>query len=117
MLSDRPIEYFVKRGFEGPYRSWLKFNGIDVLDSQTEGKTFESVFPNHVYGVEESIDLIVNEIRKSGPYDGVITFSQGSIMFRTLYRVVHEIERDKYQDIRSTFPRFHIGVSEVVFVF
>ena len=46
-----------------------------------------------------------------------MAFSEGCVLFRTLYQIVFELDKEKYKDIASHFPRFHIGVSEVVFDF
>ena len=52
--------------------------------------------PKIKLGIEKSCELIVNEIRQNGPYDGVMAFSEGCIIFRTLYQIVFELDKEKY---------------------
>ena len=48
----------------------------------------ERYAPTTVNGVEESVKVVVDAIKNAGPFDGVISFSQGSIFFRHLMRIL-----------------------------
>lgn len=61
--------------------------------------------------MEDSINYVLNEIKEHGPFDGVLSFSQGSIFFRHLYRVTHDIDSASYADVKDSIPRFIISVA------
>ena len=68
-----------------------------------------------VYGIDESIVHVLQEMKAHGPFDGVLSFSQGSIFFRHFYRVLHDIDTEGYAEYLSDpackFPQFIISVS------
>ena len=84
-----------KLGFEGPFKAW--FAPIPISHNRVEKELNnyigtheplpEGLKYNIFTGIETSIDYVVDAIRKEGPFDGVISFSQGSAMFRVLNAV------------------------------
>ena len=72
---------------------------------------------NVVYGIEESIRYVLEEIKTHGPYDGFLTFSQGSIFMRHMYRVLNDIDNKTYQHVLedTPFPSFIISVAGLYF--
>ena len=61
-----------------------------------------------MFGAEESVKYILEEMKTHGPFDGVLSFSQGSIMFRHLYRIVTDLDSASYPDVH--LPSFVISV-------
>ena len=72
---------------------------------------------NVAYGIDESIRYVLEEMKQHGPYDGFLTFSQGSIFARHMYRVIHDIDKKTYEkDLEQTpFPPFIISVAGLYF--
>ena len=68
------------------FKSWLKFHSWLPSDEQK----FES--PDVVFGHEESVDYLVDVLKSQGPFDGVLCFSQGGIIFRHFHRITQEID-------------------------
>ena len=98
------------------FKSWLKFHSW----LPTEEQKFES--PDVVFGHEESIDYLVDIMRSDGPFDGVLCFSQGGIIFRHFHRITQEIDPEAFalqgaSDGRQKFqmPKFMISVASPVF--
>ncbi len=54
-------------------------------------------------------------MNEHGPFDGFLTFSQGSIMMRFLYRFIYVVDPDRYASRLEKFPSFHISVAGPVF--
>ena len=77
--------------------------------------------PNEVYGLEESVAHLIDAIKLQGPFDGVIGFSQGGIIFRHFHRITQEIDRKSFESpIDSSkqvfeMPKFMISVASPVF--
>jgi hypothetical protein len=70
-----------------------------------------------VYGLEDSVRYVLEEMKQHGPYDGFLTFSQGSIFVRHMYRVMHDIDKKTYEKELETspFPRLLISVAGLYF--
>ena len=75
-----------------------------------------------VFGHEECVDYLVDIMRSEGPFDGVLCFSQGGIIFRHFHRITQEIDPQAFalpgvSDGRQTFqmPKFMISVASPVF--
>ena len=67
------------------FRSWLKLPRLETEP------------PNVAYGLEESVDYLVNILRTHGPFDGVLAFSQGGIIFRHFHRITQEINPEAFR--------------------
>jgi hypothetical protein len=48
---------------------------------------------------------------KNGPFDGVLSFSQGSIFYRHLYTIVNHIDPESYNYVKDLLPKFLISIS------
>ena len=118
--EDAPPRELQKKFFpEQPsakFKSWLKFHSW----LPTEEKKYES--PDVVFGHEECVDYLVDIMRSEGPFDGVLCFSQGGIIFRHFHRITQEIDPQAFalpgaSDDRQTFhmPKFMISVASPVF--
>lgn len=97
---------------------------INILESQRvwyNAKCTESTYD----GLEESIDYVINHIKTKGPYDGIIGFSQGSLvasiilkrqpnLFRYFISISgYKPKDDNYKSLYSIeyltdFPSLHI---------
>ena len=71
-VPEEPPKVLVEKGFPLPFKSWLKIG--EWRTNQETGEE-ERHSPNIVYGVEDSIKLILEEIKTHGPFDGVLSFS------------------------------------------
>ena len=90
-----PEPALTKLGFEGPFKAW--FAPIPISHKRVEKELSnyvstheplpEGLKYNIFTGIEMSVDLIADVIRKEGPFDGVLSFSQGSAMFRVFNSV------------------------------
>ena len=54
-------------------------------------------------------------MKDNGPFDGVLTFSQGGILFRHLDRTLFLIDSDTYRDVHPIFPKFLIALGGPLF--
>ena len=97
------------------FKSWLKFYG---WGTEEEKKT---KVPNCVYGLEEATQYIIDVLKgPKGPFDGVLGFSQGGIIFRHFYNITQKIDRETYLvpgSQRQVFemPKFFMTVASPVF--
>ena len=78
LKEEDPPEGLLERGFVPPFRKWLQFDQ-DYPDMDGD---FESIPPIYCRNTEVPCDVIAYEIRKNGPYDGILGFSQGAVMGR-----------------------------------
>eukprot|EP00347_Sterkiella_histriomuscorum_P010650 403375457 len=109
--QEEPGDYFVSKGHPGPYRSWLKFEAWKLGKSDDDE---EKQAPNVIFGLEDSTNVILDMMRKHGPFDGIIGFSQGSIIFRHFYRLTQDIDPQAF-DIPCEMPKFIISFSGPLF--
>ena len=79
----RELRKFLEPSGRTRFRSWLKFAS---WDSETNHS------PDVVYGLEEVVEYLVEVMKTQGPFDGVLAFSQGGIIFRHFVRITQEIE-------------------------
>ena len=116
-IDDPPRE--LRKKFQNPnnpnqkFKSWLKFHQwLSQKDRETES-------PDVVFGLEESVDYLIDIMRQQGPFDGVLCFSQGGIMFRHFHRITQEIDPQSFKlnETKQTFqmPKFMISVASPVF--
>ena len=54
-------------------------------------------------------------MKEHGPFDGVVTFSQGGILLRHMYRTIFLIDPDTYREVLSNFPKFIIAFGGPLF--
>ena len=80
------LKRFLAKGRK-KFRSWLKFPSWE----EDLG-----LGPNEVCGLEEAVDHLISALKTQGPFDGVLGFSQGGIIFRHFYRITQEIDPDSF---------------------
>ncbi|CAI2379666.1 unnamed protein product [Moneuplotes crassus] len=73
----------IARMFKAPFYSWYFYD-----PSTCECR-----------GIEESVEYVVDYINNHGPFDGVLGFSQGTMMARILL---------KMNEFKSTFPKLEV---------
>ena len=111
----------LKRGFKGPFNKWFNQPQITpqirkLMDDYAANKPPYDDFSEYVAygGIEKSSNEIVNLSKKHGPFDGVLSFSQGSGMFRNFYLYTQILKKESYLDLQ--FPKFIISFSGAVFL-
>ncbi len=91
-----------------PLKSWFRLDDW-VFDNTT-------IAPKDLFGFEETIDYLLDYMNTHGPFDGFLTFSQGSIALRFLYRFLYVVDPDRYaKRLQHPFPHFHISLAGPVF--
>ncbi|CAI2377782.1 unnamed protein product [Moneuplotes crassus] len=102
------------------YISFVPINGphecTDVFDKKIAemfkppffGWYFYNPKTNECKGIEESIQYIVQYINTHGPFDGVLGFSQGTIMARIIL---------KLSEFESEVPKIEVGAPKFGIVF
>ena len=60
------------------------------------------------------VEFLADVMAQQGPFDGILAFSQGGIIYRHFYRITQEIDAEKYRD-RFVVPKFMISVASPVF--
>ncbi len=71
-VPEEPSKALLDRGFKPPFKSWLKIG--EWRTNQETGES-ERHAPNNVYGAEESVKFLLDQINSHGPFDGVLSFS------------------------------------------
>ena len=72
------------------FRNWAKY------DLTADKKTPR--IPPLVYGIEESVNYLIDILRQpQGPFDGVLTFSQGGIFSDTFTTSLKNLTRNHSQ--------------------
>ena len=118
-----PEPALAERGFKGPFKSWFE----PIIAPGSEEKKliaeYQKRFPlakedgGGVYRISKNSKRSVDEIVKAsmihGPFDGVLSFSQGSAMYRVLYLHTQVLHKSEYEDF--VFPRFILSFSGAVF--
>ena len=66
-------------------KSWFQFHSW-----RTEAEQ-RSSSPDCVFGLEQVVAFIIDVLKNQGPFDGVLCFSQGGIMFRHFYTITKEL--------------------------
>eukprot|EP00347_Sterkiella_histriomuscorum_P003042 403365813 len=94
-----------ERGFYPPFRSWMQI-GRHIKNEQTG--YVQRVKNLEIFGVEESVQHTVQQFKDHGPFDGVMSFSQGAIFFRHFYRIVKELDQSLLH--QTEIPKFTISV-------
>ena len=98
-VVDAPFEAYeeipkeLKRFLQHPdakFKSWLKFPKKRGDSEQTS--------PDCVYGLEEIVKFLGDILRQQGPFDGILAFSQGGIIYRHFYRITQEIDPESFKD-------------------
>ena len=51
-----------------------------------------------VFGLEEVATYLADILKTQGPFDGVVCFSQGGIIFRHFHRITQEIDPEAFLD-------------------
>jgi hypothetical protein len=72
----------VKRGVEGPFKAWIEHK------NQLRPPCYADKDVETIVKVESSIDYILEHLDSNEKYDGVITFSQGTIIWRCLMQTL-----------------------------
>ncbi|TNV75816.1 hypothetical protein FGO68_gene12793 [Halteria grandinella] len=101
--EDEPNQALINRGFTQPYKAWLNI-GQSVKDQESGIES--TINRDVVSGLEDSIKSVLKEIEEHGPFDGALAFSQGSIFYRHMYRVLNQINPQSIEG----FPNFLISV-------
>ena len=99
------------------FKQWLIFH----QQLSAEEKAYSA--PDIVTGLEEATQYLVDVLKgPDGPFDGVLCFSQGGIIFRHFYRITQEIDPQVYQVSSDPkdgqifqMPKFMISVACPVF--
>jgi hypothetical protein len=101
---------FVDRGFTKPGRVWFKWQEGYVFPNRhcPDKETDEPLIP---YDFEDSLIKILKEIDNNGPYDGILAFSSGSIIYRLLHLFVHSLDPNRFALKENDFPKFIISFS------
>mmetsp|Transcript_27560 Transcript_27560/g.36829 ORF Transcript_27560/g.36829 Transcript_27560/m.36829 type:complete len:154 (-) Transcript_27560:366-827(-) len=108
----RELKRFLTSSGRSHFRSWLKF---------AQWTPELNLDPDTVYGLEEVVAFLVDVLKSQGPFDGVLCFSQGGIIYRHFHRITQEIDRASFQSRadprRQVFemPKFMISVGSPVF--
>ena len=111
-----------KLGFKGPFKAWFAPIPINQKKVDKELKEYietHEALPDGLKfrvsnGIEKSIDLVKETIEQHGPFDGVLSFSQGSAMFRIFNAMTQLIHADRYKNLEM--PRFIISFAGAVFL-
>ncbi|CDW71752.1 UNKNOWN [Stylonychia lemnae] len=111
ITNDSPHKALLSLGFQPPFRSWFQLRKVEA---ELQQNMINNKY-NEVFGVEKSINLIVEEINQKGPFDGFMTFSQGSLMFRYFYRVAMDIAIHEQLVKIEEMPKFLISIGGVFF--
>jgi hypothetical protein len=111
LAKDEPIQALVDRGFKPPFKSYLGLGEQLELD---ETKVQERVASFRITSIDVTINKFAEFSREHGPFDGALCFSQGSIFFRHMYRVVNDIDKETWAPIFSeekvNMPSFIINI-------
>ncbi|CDW71753.1 UNKNOWN [Stylonychia lemnae] len=108
---EEPDKYYVSKGFQPPYKSWLTFGS---WRSNSSDDPEEQKAPNVVTGIDVSAQVVFKEMEANGPFDGVIGFSQGNIFFRHFYRLTMAIDPENLKP-PCEMPKFIISFAGPVF--
>ena len=104
---------FKKRGFAAPYRKWFELE-YDVF-YKTEDRFKLPYTEELLHLLEPSIVFLVDYINKTGPYDGLLGFSQGTFAIRMLFIALQYFS--KKLKLTVTCPSFCILFSAPHFLF
>lgn len=73
---------------DSKFKSWLVFHQKDNQNTS----------PDCVYGLEQVVAYLAEVMRSQGPFDGILAFSQGGIIYRHFHRITQEIDPQAYLD-------------------
>lgn len=106
-IADPPQELarFMKAP-DSKFRSWLTFKDFKG-DSMKES-------PEVIQGLDTIIEYFTEVMNTQGPFDGVLGFSQGGIIYRHFWRLTQVIDPEPYKD-KITLPKFLMAVGCPVF--
>jgi|LauGreDrversion4_2_1035121.scaffolds.fasta_scaffold282331_2 hypothetical protein len=90
-----------------PLKSWFELG--DWVFDETQ------LPPKDLCGFEKTIEYLLEYMNANGPFDGFLTFSQGSIVMRFLYRFLYVVDPERYANRLEKFPKFHISVAGPAF--
>lgn len=130
-----PTGATIKAGFKGPFRTWVKveraqldkdyniisedqqerkniIETIDYVGHAVEQYFIDPTKPVIYTGIDEGVEIIAKSIREQGPFDGVLSFSQGSVTLRKFFDVTQTFRPEPYKDLRM--PYFVISVAGAV---
>ena len=62
------------------------------------------------HGIDVSINHIIDVLKNQGPFDGVLGFSQGGIVWRKFHTIVQKIDPASYPKDSFVMPSFFISV-------
>lgn len=95
------------------FKSWLLFHSWLQQDEQV-GAT-----PDCVYGLEKVTQFLGDFLAQQEPFDGILAFSQGGIIYRHFYSISQQIDpaafKDQHGNPKFKIPRFLICVASPVF--
>ena len=108
VTTEEDPKVFVDMGFKMPLRSWFKCGEWRSYKDKTPA-------PANLEGLEETLDYLTKYIKLHGPFDGALTFSQGQMLFRYLYRTIFLIDSDTHKSLQPLFPSFIIAFGGPLF--
>lgn len=105
IVHEPPYPFILERGFKPPFYSWAQIG--QWRKNEITGE-FQRIATNEVFGLEQSVQVVIETINEHGPFDGVLSFSQGSIFFRHFYRIVTEIDPQSFEGLQ--LPKFIVSI-------
>ena len=108
----KELKRFLSYSGRTNFRQWVKF---------PDQEPHLNLPSDSVFGLEETVAYLVDILKVQGPFDGVMCFSQGGIIFRHFHRITQEIDRQSFQhpvdSSKQVFemPKFMITVASPVF--
>ncbi|TNV76050.1 hypothetical protein FGO68_gene8372 [Halteria grandinella] len=117
-----PEAGFLKKGIKGPFRAWLQRYNADDLTTEEKAQIQRTLQPfgetpddkGYMTGFDESLQTLIKAFREQGPFDGVLSFSQGSSMYRYFNWWTQVKKREEHRDIK--LPRFHMMFAGTTYV-
>ena len=71
-VPEDPPRSLLVRVFKTPFKSWIKIGEWRTNDQTGEQEHQDK---NVVFGLENSVRYVLEEMKQHGPYDGFLTFS------------------------------------------
>ncbi len=95
------------------FKSWLLFQSWLKQDEQATST------PDCVYGLERVTQFLSDFLAQQEPFDGILAFSQGGIIYRHFFSISQQIDPAAFQDqhgnTKFKIPKFLISVASPVF--
>jgi hypothetical protein len=65
--------------------------------------------PDKIFNFENTVEHIANWIKREGPFDGILAFSQGGIAYRHFHKFTQTTDPEAWKDV--IMPKFMISVA------